>query len=124
MKLNSKRVALVTGANRGIGFAIAQQLASKDITVLIGARNEAKGKQACEKLASRNLDIHFVLLDVTDQMMIEAAIGRIRDQFGRLDILVNNAGILIDSETGILELSLTLFENTWMTPLHLQDPII
>lgn len=115
MNLNSKRVALVTGANRGIGFAIAQQLASKDITVLMGARDEAKGKQAREKLASRNLDVHFVLLDVTDQMMIEAAIGRIRDQFGRLDILVNNAGILIDSETGILELSLTLFENTLQT---------
>jgi NAD(P)-dependent dehydrogenase (short-subunit alcohol dehydrogenase family) len=115
MNLNGQRVALVTGANRGIGFEIARQLALKNMTVIIGARDETKGAEACERLSAQSLDVHFVLLDVTDQTTIQAATGKIRDKFGRLDVLVNNAGILIDSQTRILELSLTLFENTLQT---------
>ncbi|MFO8085940.1 MAG: SDR family oxidoreductase [Desulfobacterales bacterium] len=115
MNSADKRVALVTGANRGIGFEIAGQLASKNMTVIIGARDETKGVEARDRLAARNMDIHFVLLDVADQTTIQAAAGKIRDKFGRLDVLVNNAGILIDSHTRILELSLTLLENTLET---------
>ncbi len=115
MTSNYKRVALVTGANRGIGFEIAGQLASKGITVLIGARDKTKGIEARNRLAAQDLDVHFTLLDVTDQTSIQAAIGKIRDNFGRLDVLVNNAGIMIDPQTRILELSLTLFENTLET---------
>lgn len=115
MNSNDKRVALVTGANRGIGFEIARQLASKDITVLIGARDKTKGAEAQEKMAAQDLDVHVTLLDVTDQTSIQAAIGKIKDKFGRLDVLVNNAGIMIDPQTRILELSITLFENTLET---------
>jgi NAD(P)-dependent dehydrogenase (short-subunit alcohol dehydrogenase family) len=115
MDSNDKRVALVTGANRGIGFEIARQLAEKNITVIIGARDEKKGSEARNKLTTRNMDVHFVLLDVTDQMTIQSAIGKIKDNFRRLDILVNNAGISIDPHTRILELSQTLFRHTLET---------
>ncbi len=115
MNANRKRVALVTGANRGIGYEIARQLAEKDITVLIGARNEKKGAEARDRLADMGLDVQFVLLDVTDQTTIQAAMGKIKDNFRRLDVLVNNAGISVDSKTRILELSVGLFENTLQT---------
>jgi len=100
MQNSEKRVALVTGANKGIGFETAKRLANRDITVLIGARNQEHGLKAQEQLRRNELDVHFILIDVTDAMSIQAAIGRIKDEFRRLDILVNNAGIAI---TGPLE---------------------
>ncbi len=116
MNSDDRRVALVTGANRGIGFAVAEKLASKGITVVLGARSEAKGKEARDRLVSQHPEnVASVLLDVTDETTIAAAVGRIADKFGRLDILVNNAGIMIDSHTGILELSPGLFQNTLET---------
>jgi NAD(P)-dependent dehydrogenase (short-subunit alcohol dehydrogenase family) len=110
-----KRVALVTGANRGIGFEIARQLALKKITVLMGARHEQKGLEAQNKLADLGQDVHFIRIDVTDPMSMEAAIGRVKDEFKRLDVLVNNAGIQIDEETRLLELGVALFQNTLET---------
>jgi NAD(P)-dependent dehydrogenase (short-subunit alcohol dehydrogenase family) len=115
MPNSEKRVALVTGANKGIGFEIARRLAIEEITVLMGVRDERRGLKARDKFASLGLDVHFVLLDVTDPMSIQAAVGRIRDDFKRLDILVNNAGILIDSHTGIRELSIAILQNTLET---------
>lgn len=107
-----KRIALVTGGNRGIGFEICRQLALKEITVLLGARDRQSGMEACGKLADQGLDAHFIPLDITNQTTIQAAMGKIKDNYRRLDMLVNNAGILIDAQTRILELSLSLFENT------------
>lgn len=112
MNTTPKRVALVTGANRGIGFEIARQLAHKDITLLLGARDAESGLEAKERLTAQQLDVHLVPIDVSDQTSIHAAIGKIKDMFGRLDVLVNNAGILTDGQTRILELSLSLFQNT------------
>jgi NAD(P)-dependent dehydrogenase (short-subunit alcohol dehydrogenase family) len=110
-----KRVALVTGANRGIGFEIAKQLAAKNITVLMGVRNQDSGIQAQKRLTQAGLDVHLALIDVTDFTSIQAAIDRIKDQFGRIDVLVNNAGIQIDAKTSILELSLSFFLTTLET---------
>ena len=115
MTTTQKRMALVTGANRGIGLAIARQLALKDIEVLIGARDKARGIETCKELQSDGLDVHFILLDVTRAISIEAAIGKIKDDFNRLDILVNNAGIMIDTQSGILELDPAVFHNTLAT---------
>ena len=115
MRNSSKRVALVTGANRGIGFEIARQLGSKEITVLMGVRDEKRGLKAQEELKRLALDVHYVFLDVSNPMSIQAAVGRIKDDYKRLDILVNNAGISIDSQTGITELNTTIFENTLET---------
>jgi NAD(P)-dependent dehydrogenase (short-subunit alcohol dehydrogenase family) len=110
-----KRVALVTGANRGIGFEIARQLALKKITVLMGARHDKRGMAARNKLAEQGLDVHFIRIDVTDPTTMEVAVGRVKDEFRRLDVLVNNAGIMIDAQTRLLELGATLFQNTLET---------
>jgi len=110
-----KRVALVTGANRGIGFEIARQLALNKMTVLMGARDEEGGTEAHNKLGDQGLDVHFIRVDVTDPRSMEAAVGRIKDEFRRLDVLVNNAGILIDAETRLLELGVTMLQNTLET---------
>ncbi len=115
MGKTEKRVALITGANKGIGFEIARQLARKNMTVLMGARHDERGIEARNRLADQGLDVHFILIDVTDSTSIHSVVGRIRDEFLRLDVLVNNAGILIDSETSLLELSVTLFQNTFET---------
>jgi NAD(P)-dependent dehydrogenase (short-subunit alcohol dehydrogenase family) len=107
-----EHVALVTGANRGIGFAIAQQLARKGLTVILGVRDEEKGAQARLQLTDDGGDVHDTHLDVTDAVSIRAAVGRIGDTFGRLDVLVNNAGIQIDGDAGVLELDPGILQNT------------
>ncbi|WP_312675855.1 SDR family NAD(P)-dependent oxidoreductase [Microbacterium sp.] len=81
-------VALVTGANRGIGFEVARQLAERGHVVYLGARNDDRGRAAASAIGAR-----FVTLDVTDDESVTQAVDRIADAEGRLDILVNNAGI-------------------------------
>ncbi len=112
MPKTTGKIALVTGANRGIGFEIARQLAARGITVLTGTRNEERGIAARNRLSALGHDVYHILLDVADPLQIQAAVGRIKDDFKRLDILVNNAGIMIDSRTSILELNLTMLQNT------------
>lgn len=84
------KVALVTGANKGIGLEIAKGLASSGFTVLVGSRRLGAGKDAARGIGN---NAHALQLDVTDHNSIVAAAKRIRDDFGRLDVLVNNAGI-------------------------------
>ena len=91
-----RRVAVVTGGNKGIGREIARQLAREGITVFIGARDEARGREAAEKLRGEGLDARSLQLDVTDDASVAAAAARVEQEAGRLDILVNNAGIAID----------------------------
>ncbi len=83
-------VALVTGANKGIGLQIAKDLAAHDLTVLVGSRDLDRGEAAAKSIEG---DARAIQLDVTDQSSIAAAAERIRAEFGRLDVLVNNAGI-------------------------------
>jgi NAD(P)-dependent dehydrogenase (short-subunit alcohol dehydrogenase family) len=90
------RIAVVTGANKGIGLEIARQLAREEVTVFIGARDEARGRAAAEELRAEGLDARPLRLDVTDDASATAAASEIERQAGRLDILVNNAGIAID----------------------------
>lgn len=115
METLPKRVALVTGANRGIGYEIARQLGEKGLRVLAGARDAEKGAKAVGQLVDDGLEVHSILLDVADRASMIAAVGRIADGFGRLDILINNAGIMIDSGGDILELPLTQLEKTLAT---------
>jgi len=88
--MHDKPVALVTGANKGIGLQIAKDLARHGLTVLVGSRNIERGEAAAKSVGE---DAHAIQLDVTDQASIAAAAERIRKEFGRLDVLVNNAGI-------------------------------
>jgi NAD(P)-dependent dehydrogenase (short-subunit alcohol dehydrogenase family) len=93
MQSKGKKIALVTGANKGIGLEVARQLAASGCMALLGARNETLGKEAAAKLIAEGLDIRFILIDVTELSTISAAAETIARDFGRLDILVNNAGI-------------------------------
>lgn len=95
---NNKRIALVTGANKGIGFEVARQLARRGDTVLLGARNEVRGREAEAKLKSEGFDAHFVRLDVEDAETHQRAAALVEEKFGRLDVLVNNAGIALDAD--------------------------
>ena len=89
-----KKIALITGANRGLGFEIARQLGKMHIKVLLGARNATAGKAAADRLRAEGTDALFVLLDITDTNSIESAVRFVGEQFGYLDILVNNAARL------------------------------
>ena len=93
MAQHINNVALVTGANKGIGLDIARQLGTQKVTVIVGARDPGRGQAAAGLLHSEGLDAHFIQLDVTDAASIAQAAATIQAQHGRLDILVNNAGI-------------------------------
>lgn len=99
MPTTSKKVALVTGANKGIGLAIARELAKSGMTVLLGARDATLGEQAAAKLREEQLDAQFLQLDLVHPETIAAAAAKIAAQFQHLDVLVNNAAIL-DSGDG------------------------
>ncbi|HEY0758267.1 MAG TPA: SDR family oxidoreductase [Acidisarcina sp.] len=93
---SDKKVALVTGGNRGIGFETARQLGQKGITVIIGAKTKEAAEQAVEKLAAEAIDAYAVALDVTSDADRKAAVSFVAEEFGKLDVLVNNAGIAGD----------------------------
>lgn len=90
----SKKIALITGANKGIGFETARQLGKQGVTVLVGARDAGRGSAAVATLKADGIEAHFIPLDVTDPASIATAAARIEKDFDRLDILVNNAGVL------------------------------
>lgn len=88
-------IALVTGANKGIGFATAAQLGARGMTVLAGARDAARGRAAEAALRDGGADARFVPLDVTDAGSVATAAKLVEEEYGRLDVLVNNAGIVL-----------------------------
>ena len=92
------KIALVTGANKGIGFETAKQLAQKNIKVLLGARNETEGKKAEATLRDLSLDVTYVKLDIGDSEDIATVKNYIESEYGVLDILVNNAAVFLDGE--------------------------
>ena len=97
---DTKKIALITGANKGIGLETARQLGKLGITVLIGARDLAKGEAAEAELKKDGVDARAVKLDVDNPADYEAVKKLIEKDYGRLDILINNAGIMIDSRKG------------------------
>jgi NAD(P)-dependent dehydrogenase (short-subunit alcohol dehydrogenase family) len=90
------KVALVTGANKGIGYAVAQRLAGLGMAVLVAARDPGRGAAAADAVRSAGGDAYPLILDVLDPASIAAAAAAVADRFGRLDVLVNNAGIAGD----------------------------
>jgi len=114
--MTTKRIALITGANKGIGFETARQLGQQQITVLLGARDAAKGEAAAAKLRAEGLDARALELDVTVSASIQRTADKVAREFGRLDILVNNAGVMTDDQTKkVSEQSLSAWRTTFET---------
>jgi NAD(P)-dependent dehydrogenase (short-subunit alcohol dehydrogenase family) len=93
MTTPTAKIALITGANKGIGFETARQIGRTGATVLVGARNAALGEAAAAKLTAEGLNAHYLPIDLADNATITAAAATIAADYGHLDILVNNAGI-------------------------------
>jgi NAD(P)-dependent dehydrogenase (short-subunit alcohol dehydrogenase family) len=91
--MTEKTVALITGANKGLGLEIARQLGKRGMVVLVGARDKAKGDSAATDLTKQGIDAYAVKLDVSSKDDVAALPAWIEQKFGRLDILVNNAGV-------------------------------
>jgi NAD(P)-dependent dehydrogenase (short-subunit alcohol dehydrogenase family) len=93
----SKKIALITGANKGIGFETARQLGKEGVTIIAAARNKEKGAAAVQQLQSEGIEAEFLQLDVDNNADIKASYDYINNKYGKLDILVNNAGIMVES---------------------------
>ena len=116
----NQRIALVTGANKGIGFEVARQLAREGFRVFLGARDQEAGKAAAEKLNQEarkagNEEVSFLRIDISKPESIKSAAEEFARQSDRLDALINNAGILLDEDKDVLALSAEMFQTTLRT---------
>jgi len=110
----TEAIALVTGANKGIGREISRQLASQGIFVLMGARDRERGEKAAADLRAQGLPVEFIQIDVTSQADVDRAAAEVERRHGRHDILVNNAGVALDWFAGS-ELTVEVFRETFET---------
>jgi NAD(P)-dependent dehydrogenase (short-subunit alcohol dehydrogenase family) len=127
---NAKKIALITGANKGLGFEMARQLGQAGVKVLLAARDPNKGEAAAEKLRGEGLDAQFLKLDVTNKSDHTAASAFLEKNFGRLDILINNAGISAEGMGGGKVSTTTedtihrTFETNFFAPLALTQVLL
>lgn len=113
-----KKIAAVTGGNRGIGFQICRDIANKDLKVLLTARNSEKGAESAKILQDEGLDVTFYELDVSSAESIDNFVSRVTKEFSRIDVLVNNAAIIPDARSSglsveIQELQVSLETNVY-----------
>jgi len=126
------RIALVTGANRGIGLEIVRQLSRGGLTTVLAARNPAKGEAAAARLKSEGIEAPVVAIDVTDGENVRAGVADVLGRFGRIDVLVNNAGILKEGfapeDASVFEAPIDLVMLTFATntvgPLRMIEAIV
>ncbi len=108
------RIALVTGANKGIGKEISRQLSANGVHVLMGGRDRQRGEEAAAELRTQWLPVEFLNIDVTSQTSVDRAASEVEARHGRLDVLVNNAGIAVDKLPGS-ELTMDVLQKTFET---------
>ena len=113
-----QRIAVVTGASRGIGFEICRQLGHSGIKVVLTARDEEKGREAARKLQNEGLDVMFYPLDVTEEESIQRLAEWVEQTFAKVDILVNNAGILVDRPYMTLQADIDKIKETMETNVY------
>lgn len=119
MAKTEQRVAVVTGANKGIGFEVARQLARKGLRVILTSRDAKKGLRAQKVLAKEGLEVAYRELDVTRRASAAALARYVEREHGRVDVLVNNAGILLGKyETSVLDEKENLFRETLETNFY------
>ena len=112
--MRNRRIALVTGANKGIGFEVARELARLGLRVFLGARNVEAGRAAAQKLGKEG-DVLFLEIDISKADSIRRAAEQLGKESGRLDVLVNNAGILLDEDKSALTMTPEIFDTTLRT---------
>src|SRR5438046_2742833 len=113
-----RRVAVVSGANRGIGLEVCSQLAAAGQHVVLGSRSAAAGEEAARSLAARGLDVESHPLDVTDDESVRALVDHVEHTLGGADVLVNNAGLLLDEDGEVLEVELQHFRTCMETNVY------
>ena len=123
------RIAVVTGANRGIGFEICRQLARQRFTVVLTCRSAALGRAAVKALHADGLEVDYHPLDVTSPVSIKALAGHLAQRYGRLDVLINNAGVMLDPRgSRVLDAKPQTFRDTLETnffgPLQLAQGLV
>jgi len=111
--VRKEKIALVTGANKGIGFEVTRELARLGFRVFLGARNEQSGYAAAERIAAEK--VSFLEMDVADPASIRHAAEELSLRASHLDALVNNAGILLDEDKSALAITREIFEKTFRT---------
>jgi NAD(P)-dependent dehydrogenase (short-subunit alcohol dehydrogenase family) len=117
-KQKIKKIALVTGANRGIGFETCRQLSQLNLTVLLTARDTIKGEVSTKQLTDKGLDVVYYQLDVSNKNNIKSIFDKIEQQFGCLDILINNAAILYDTDQSAINANLQQVSKALETNLY------
>lgn len=105
MRDEQERFALVTGANRGIGFEVCRQLARKGLRVVLASRDQNKGQSAQRELAANGLQVVYHELEIADLASVERLRALIESEYGRLDVLVNNAGVYLDEGVSVFEVA-------------------
>jgi NAD(P)-dependent dehydrogenase (short-subunit alcohol dehydrogenase family) len=119
MAKTEERVAVVTGANKGIGLEVARQLARRGLRVVLTSRDKARGEKAAKGLQKQDLEVEYCRLDVTRQASATALARYLEREYGRLDVLVNNAGILLGKyETSVLDEKESLFREVLETNFY------
>jgi len=113
-----QRVAIVTGANRGMGLETCRALAQRGHRVVLTSRDAEQGAAAAESLKQAGLDVHARVLDVTDPDSIASLVSAVESEFGGADVLVNNAGVYRDAGTSLLDVTMDLVRATIETNLY------
>jgi NAD(P)-dependent dehydrogenase (short-subunit alcohol dehydrogenase family) len=114
MANHEHRIAIVTGANKGIGFEVVRQLARQHFHVFLSARNAKAGEEAARKLKADG-EVIFLQMDVSDAESIARAVKEFSNHASHLDVLVNNAGIILDGDDNVLKISAEMLETTLRT---------
>ncbi|MEH7610063.1 SDR family NAD(P)-dependent oxidoreductase [Gottfriedia acidiceleris] len=113
--LHEKRIALVTGGNRGIGYELVQQLALNGFKVILTSRDPKKGEKIAQKFNDFNLDVSFIEMNINNQESINNAATILNQKFGRIDVLINNAGVIFHEDKDLLKMEPTILEKTMTT---------
>ncbi|EPA1861529.1 SDR family oxidoreductase [Klebsiella michiganensis] len=112
------KIALITGANKGIGFETALKLGQQGITVYIGSRDSNRGNAAVEKLRNTGIDARFIHIDLGDLVTVDKAAAQLSNEHGHLDILINNAGIMSTEDGSPLTTDLGVVKETFETNFY------
>ncbi|OAS21052.1 SDR family oxidoreductase [Paenibacillus oryzisoli] len=120
----TKKIALITGANKGIGLEIGRQLGQRGILVLLGARDVRKAKSAAQQLRAEEIEAYPIELDVTNPEHIRQVVAKIEQAYGRLDILVNNAGTYLDHEGNNTDVMRRTFDVNIFGPHALTEALL